>query len=231
MPDAASRTSRLVGIPVRVSASVDKHGHKRAAHTRIQQVRMKTEDGRTARFNRALIMATQAHAGQVRKSTDIPYITHPVAVSELIRQYGGDEDQAIAGLLHDVLEDGGPQYREPIKAQFGRRVLGMVEACTDSMPDATGRKPPWKERKVAYLNHLADSPNAALLVSACDKLHNLQAILSDRRAIGDKVFDRFTASKSETLWYYGELVATLADRVPANLAQALRASLKELQAA
>lgn len=184
-----------------------------------------------SRFDQALQLATEAHAGQVRKSTDIPYITHPVAVSELIRKYGGDEDQAIAGLLHDVLEDGGPQYREPIKAHFGERVLGMVEACTDGVPDATGNKPPWKARKVAYLEHLSESAGDALLVSACDKLHNMQSILSDRRDIGDKVFDRFTASKAETLWYYGELVATLTDRVPANLAHALRAANKELQQA
>lgn len=182
------------------------------------------------RFNQALILATEAHAGQYRKSTDIPYITHPVAVAELIAKFGGDEDQQIAGLLHDVLEDGGPQWEAPIKEQFGARVLSMVQACTDGTPDATGQKAPWRERKEAYLAHLAETPADALLVSACDKLHNLQAILADHKQIGDKVFERFTASKAETQWYYGELVSVLAGRVSPSLASAIKAANKELQA-
>ena len=100
------------------------------------------------RFNQALALATEAHAGQIRKGTKntqgfaVPYITHPVAVAALVVRYGGDEDQAIAALLHDVLEDGGPQWAEPIEAQFGVRVMAMVRSCTDGVPDATGKKPP-----------------------------------------------------------------------------------------
>lgn len=186
------------------------------------------------RFDQALILATEAHAGQIRKGTEnahgfaTPYITHPVAVAALVVRYGGNEDQVIAGLLHDVLEDGGPQWSVPILEQFGERVLSIVEACTDGVPDATGQKPPWKQRKVAYLAHLSDSPDDALLVSACDKLHNLQAIVADVKGIGDAVFDRFTASKAETIWYYVELVLILGDRVPAELAEALTASYQEL---
>jgi (p)ppGpp synthase/HD superfamily hydrolase len=225
-------------LPVAVASSVDRRGHVRRAHTRMQRMLSRARASGVVvskRFDSALSMATQAHAGQIRKGTEneygvaIPYITHPVAVAALIVQHGGDEDQAIAGLLHDVLEDGGPQWREPIFERFGTRVLGMVEACTDGVPDSTGRKPPWKQRKEAYLAHLAEASDDALLVSACDKLHNLQSILADRQAIGDKVFDRFTASKAETLWYYGELVKTLSSRVPKSLGAALESAGKALQ--
>jgi len=186
------------------------------------------------RFNQALLLATQAHGGQIRKGTEnalgiaVPYITHPVAVAALVVRYGGDEDQAIAGLLHDVLEDGGPQWAGPIQSQFGDRVLGMVQACTDGMPDATGQKPPWKERKVAYLAHLAESSGDALLVSACDKLHNLSCIVADVQDIGDAVFERFTASKDQTIWYYTELAGVLTDRVPDRLGKAIQAALRDL---
>lgn len=226
--------SRLIGIPVHVAGSVDKHGNVRHAHTRIQQVKVDSGIGGTARFNQALTMATQAHNGQIRKGTEnaqgiaTPYITHPVAVAALVVRYGGDEDQAIAGLLHDVLEDGGPKWAEPIRAQFGARVLSMVQACTDGVPDATGQKPPWKQRKESYLAHLAESSGDALLVSACDKLHNLSCIVSDLRELGDAVFDRFTASKDQTIWYYTELARVLVGRVPERLGRAIRAELLEL---
>ena len=179
------------------------------------------------RYDNALDLAARAHSGQIRKGTEnalglaVPYITHPVAVSALVVRYGGDEDQAIAALLHDVLEDGGSQWATPIREQFGERVLAMVEACTDGVPDATGQKPPWKSRKEAYLAHLASATDEALLVSACDKLHNLQAIVADVQEIGDKVFERFTASKEETLWYYGELLDVLGPRIEKPLGIAL----------
>jgi (p)ppGpp synthase/HD superfamily hydrolase len=185
-------------------------------------------------FNQALTMATQAHGNQIRKGTEnaqglaVPYITHPVAVAALVVRYGGDEDQAIAGLLHDVLEDGGPQWVEPIQVQFGDRVLSMVQACTDGVPDATGKKPPWKERKVTYLSHLSESSDDALLVSACDKLHNLTSIVADLHEIGDVVFDRFTASKDQTIWYYTELAEVLTGRVPERLERAIQLALLEL---
>lgn len=188
------------------------------------------------RFNQALTMATQAHGNQIRKGTEnaqglaVPYITHPVAVAALVVRYGGDEDQAIAGLLHDVLEDGGPQWAEPIQVQFGDRVLSIVQACTDGVPDAAGKKPPWKERKVAYLSHLSESTNDALLVSACDKLHNLSCIVADLSELGDAVFDRFTASKEQTIWYYTELAGTLTGRVPAPLDRAIQSALLGLRA-
>lgn len=168
----------------------------------------------TEKFSAAVSLAAQAHANQIRKGAGTPYIAHPLGVAALVIEFGGDEDQAIAALLHDVLEDGGPQFAAPIEQQFGARVLGLVEACTDGMPDASGKKAPWKERKLAYLQHLADSPDDALLISASDKLHNARAILDDLRdpGVGLGVFDRFRASRQETLWYYGELARIFSER-------------------
>ena len=157
------------------------------------------------RYTRAVCLAAEAHQGQFRKSTDIPYVTHPVAVAGLVAKYGGDEDQQIAGLLHDVLEDS-PEFGERV-SEFGPRVLDIVKACTDGVPDPTsGQKAPWKERKEAYLLHLREEPDEALLVSACDKLHNLEAILLDLTEIGPLVFARFSAERAQVLWYYSSLI-------------------------
>jgi (p)ppGpp synthase/HD superfamily hydrolase len=164
------------------------------------------------RYTKAVCLAAEAHQGQFRKSTDIPYITHPVAVAGLVAKYGGDEDQQIAGLLHDVLEDAGPEFR-PRVAAFGPRALVIVEACTDGVPDSsTGLKAPWKERKESYLEHLRAESDDALLVSACDKLHNLEAILLDLTEMGHEVFDRFSAEREQVLWYYRSLLEIFDER-------------------
>lgn len=151
----------------------------------------------TPRFTRAIALAARAHEGQARKGTPIPYITHPVAVAGLVAQYGGDEDQQIAALLHDVLEDGGPQYAAEIEKEFGPRVLSIVEGCTDGTPDAAGEKAPWADRKKAYLEHLAAAGEDVWMVSGCDKLSNARAILDDLVAIGPAVFERFTAHSTD----------------------------------
>jgi (p)ppGpp synthase/HD superfamily hydrolase len=158
----------------------------------------------TPRYTQALNLAATAHEGQKRKGTPIPYISHPVAVAALVASYGGDEDQQIAALLHDVLEDAGESWAPRI-AEFGPRVLDIVRACTDGTPDATGGKAPWRERKEAYLAHLSSTPDDALLVSACDKLHNIQAIAHDLANIGPAVFGRFNAGQDQVLWYYSQL--------------------------
>jgi (p)ppGpp synthase/HD superfamily hydrolase len=175
----------------------------------------------TPRFTKAISLAAEAHEGQERKGTGMPYITHPVAVSALVARYGGDEDQQIGALLHDVLEDAGEDWAPRI-AEFGERVLAIVRACTDGTPDAvTGVKAPWRERKEAYLAHLAETPDDALLVSACDKLHNIQAIHLDLTEIGIAVFDRFSADRDSVLWYYRTLAEIFAERkmAPANAIQ------------
>lgn len=195
------------------------------------------------RLAAALALAHDAHRIQKRKGTDIPYIAHPMAVASLVLEYGGSEDQAIAALLHDTVEDGGEAYAGRIGAAFGPGVLAMVRDCTDGSFEqkAAARTPhakyaEWRVRKQAYMQHLratpADSP--ALLVSACDKLHNARAILADLRLLGDALFDRFTGRRDGTLWYYDELSAIFADKgtAPArNLARAVAAMHAEVSRA
>lgn len=163
------------------------------------------------RYSKAIALAARAHEGQVRKGTSIPYVTHPVAVAALVAQYGGDEDQQIAALLHDVLEDGGVHFAAEIEAEFGPRVLAIVQGCTDGTPDATGEKAPWQQRKEAYLAHLASAGEDVWMVSGCDKLSNARAILEDLNTVGLAVFDRFTAKKAGTLWYYRALSQVFTD--------------------
>lgn len=179
------------------------------------------------RFNRALQLAMFVHSGQIRKQTHnahdipLPYITHPVTVATLVQRYYGTEDQIIGGLLHDVLEDGGAQWAGPIRSEFGEGVLQIVEFCTDGIPDASGTKAPWEARKQKYLEHLRQSDGPGLLVSACDKLANLEAIVLDLIEHGESVWDRFTATREQSLWYYSELVSAFKTRVPSPLEMAL----------
>ena len=166
----------------------------------------------TSRLAAALALAVTAHDGQVRKGTHIPYVSHPMAVASLALEMGADEDQAIAALLHDVLEDGGAHYAAQIQAQFGSRVLSIVQGCTDGVPDAHGLKPDWWQRKRAYLAHLAQTSDDVLLVSGADKLHNARAINADLAALGPVLFERFTSGRDGTLWYYQSLAEVFAQR-------------------
>jgi (p)ppGpp synthase/HD superfamily hydrolase len=168
------------------------------------------------RYAKALAYAVDAHSGQVRKGTAIPYISHPIAVSALVIEHGGSEGQAIAALLHDVLEDCGAHHRPSIAERFGDEVLSIVEGLTDGLPDANGEKPPWRQRKEAYLAHLATTPSEIVLVSACDKVHNATAIADDHAVIGEKVFERFSQPKAGTVWYYRELARVIAERLGAD---------------
>jgi (p)ppGpp synthase/HD superfamily hydrolase len=174
-------------------------------------------DQYTPRLIQAFQFAAHEHRCQLRKGTQIPYISHLMSVSALVMENGGDEDQAIAGLLHDVIEDADPpssvpQIRKAILDQFGPRVLSLVEGCTDGEPDAGGEKSPWRERKEAYLDHLQHEPEELLLVSCCDKLHNARAILTDTTH-GNVLFDRFTGRQAGTLWYYRTLVTIFEKRL------------------
>ena len=182
----------------------------------------------TERISEALALAVQAHEKQVRKGTSIPYVAHPMGVASIALEFGADEDQAIAALLHDVLEDGGPHYGPVIKERFGERVLTIVEGCTDGVPDASGQKRDWGERKRAYLAHLAEAPVDVLLVSGSDKLHNARAIVSDLLKIGPDVFKRFTAGRDGTLWYYRSL-AEIYIRRKAPMAAMLEAEVATME--
>jgi (p)ppGpp synthase/HD superfamily hydrolase len=181
----------------------------------------------TERISEALALAVQAHEKQVRKGTSIPYVAHPMGVASIALEFGADEDQAIAALLHDVLEDGGPKYGPVIKERFGERVLAIVDGCTDGLPDATGKKADWGERKRAYLEHLLQASDDVLLVSGSDKLHNARAIVSDLLKIGPDVFSRFTAGREGTLWYYRAL-AEIFERRRAPMAAMLTAEVVQM---
>jgi (p)ppGpp synthase/HD superfamily hydrolase len=182
----------------------------------------------TERISEALALAVQAHEKQVRKGTSIPYVAHPMAVASIALEFGADEDQAIAALLHDVLEGGGPQYGPVIKERFGERVLAIVDGCTDGVPDASGQKADWGERKRAYLAHLAQASDDVLLVSGSDKLHNARAIVSDLLKIGPDVFNRFTAGRDGTLWYYRSL-AEIFEQRRAPMAAILAAEVIQIE--
>ena len=146
----------------------------------------------TWRFDTALQFASVLHPEQSRKGGHIPYIAHLMSVCALVLEAGGNEDQAIAALLHDAVEDrGGRSTLETIRQMFGDRVANAVESCSDSMATNPDKKLPWRERKVKYLEHLRTASGDALLVSAADKLHNARAILSDYRKLGDDLWLRF----------------------------------------
>ena len=156
------------------------------------------------RMSEAMAAAAQIHATQVRKGTAIPYLSHLLGTCSIALDYGADEDETIAALLHDAIEDGEPT--EAARAtvwSFGPEVGRIVEGCTDA---DTHPKPPWRRRKEEYLSSLATKDHSTLLVSASDKLHNARSIVRDLRGIGDRVWGRFSASKGETLWYYRSLV-------------------------
>ena len=159
------------------------------------------------RFLEALEAAAVMFAATRRKKTKIPYVAHLLGVCAIVLEHGGTEDEAIAALLHDTLEDITPtkRARRTVRA-FGDDVYGIVLGCTDGTPDRKGRKAPWRERKEAYVAGLGHEPRSVLLVSAADKLHNARAIVADLRAVGDKVWKRFNAPKEDILWYYGALV-------------------------
>lgn len=156
------------------------------------------------RFEEALVFASQLHAAQHRKGTTIPYVSHLLAVASIVLEHGGDEDQAVAALLHDAVEDqGGAKTREEIRRRFGDGVAAIIDGCTEA---EVVPKPPWKERKEQYVAQIRGASFPVLLVSAADKLHNARSILADLSALGDGLWSRFNGGKEGTLWYYTSLV-------------------------
>ncbi len=188
----------------------------------------------TPRFTRALAYAARVHAGQTRKGKPTPYLAHLLAVAALVLEHGGSEEQAVAALLHDAAEDHGglPRLRD-IRRRFGRGVERIVESCSDSLAPAGGAKEDWRVRKERYLRHLRSAPQAALLVSAADKLHNAREILADVRAGGAHVFRRFRGGREGTLWYYRALARAQGARPGAHrpLVRDLHATVLALERA
>lgn len=158
----------------------------------------------THRFVQAMQYTFHLHARQTRKGTTIPYIAHLLGVTALVLEDGGNEDEAIAALLHDAVEDqGGWETLGQIRLRFGEQVAEIVEGCTDAFETP---KPPWRQRKEDYINHLKTATPATRRVSLADKLHNARSILANLRTDGESTWRRFNGGREGTLWYYRTLL-------------------------
>jgi (p)ppGpp synthase/HD superfamily hydrolase len=180
-------------------------------------------------LQRAFGYAAEKHRGQTRKQTTAPYLSHLMAVASLVLEAGGDEDMAMAALLHDVVEDCGgmPRLRE-VRKQFGPRVAKIVQGCTDSFGEP---KPEWIERKKDYLREVQHADAETRLVSASDKLHNVRTILADYRQDGETIWARFSGKKEGTLWYYRALSDEYQRRNPNRITRELAIAVGELERA
>jgi (p)ppGpp synthase/HD superfamily hydrolase len=201
-------------------------------------------ENKVNRFSSALSFAAQLHRNQFRKATGIPYISHLIAVAALVMEDGGSEDEAIAALLHDAIEDQGDTYtggrvrlREVIRLEFGQEVLDIINGCTDDEGhqkeglSGTDEAAAWRMRKEAYIGHLREERNPSVLrVSCADKLHNSRTILADYRNLGECIWNRFrTKSGDDQVWCYRELAKAFAER-GGRLSEQLTATVSELEA-
>ena len=183
------------------------------------------KSGLSSRFDEALAYASRIHSGQIRKGTGTPYIAHVLGVTALVIEDGGDEDEAIAALLHDAIEDRGAALRDEIRTLFGERVLAIVDGCTDS---DTFPKPPWKQRKDRYLASLGVASPEVLRISAADKLHNVRSLLFAYRQRGEALWYLFNGQKEGTLWYYNEVSTILKARSNSRLTEELRLAVADM---
>jgi (p)ppGpp synthase/HD superfamily hydrolase len=185
----------------------------------------------TERFLAAIALAEKVHGRTRRPGTEIPYLAHLLVVAGLVLEDGGDEDQAIAAMLHDSVEDGGGRpLLEQIRRRFGERVAEIVEHLSDSIE--TDPDEPWVTRKRRYLEGLeACEDEAVLRVGVADKVDNVRAIVREYRVAGDVLWGRFAEKTAEEqLWYYGRLVELFEERRPGPLTDALRSAVAELTA-
>lgn len=182
------------------------------------------------RYFAALAYASGWHAGQAQAGTTVPYVSHLLGVSALVIEALGDEDQAIAALLHDAVEDcGGAPRLVEIEEMFGPRVAGIVLACSDSVVSDPAQKAPWRERKEDYIRHLHDVSSDVILVSCADKLHNARSIWTDVQRDGVEYMEKFNGSRSDIAWYYTSLLAAFELRgAPADLLIPLREVVHKL---
>lgn len=168
----------------------------------------------TDRYHQAMVYAARLHRDQRRKSTDVPYMSHLLAVSGLVLEFGGTEDEAIAGLLHDALEDQSERTSyQQIEAEFGTEVARIVLECSEA-GELTATS--WRQRKLDYLAHLQRADRSVLRVALADKLHNARSIVTDLRVLGAALWDRFNAGRADHLWCYGELAVVFRERWPGD---------------
>lgn len=173
---------------------------------------MATESGYSARYEQALRLATVAHRHQNRKGGDLPYITHPVHVSVILLRYGFPADVAIAGLLHDVVEDQGVDLAQ-IEEIFGAYVAELVAALSERKTDAQGKQRPWEVRKQEALEHMRLGSPQVAAVKAADVLHNARATALDARQDGPGVWQRFTRGPVALLEHYCQIVEIARERL------------------
>ncbi len=181
----------------------------------------------SSRFDEALAFAVDLHREQPRKGTGVPYVSHLLSVAALVLEHGGSEDQAIAALLHDAVEDqGGRPTAERIRERFGDLVAEIVDGCTDT---DVSPKPPWRLRKEAYVARVRNEPAHVRLVSAADKLHNARTMVTDLRIHGPELWGRFNAGRDETLWYLESLVAAFREAGSMPIVEELARTVAELR--
>ena len=182
----------------------------------------------STKFDDALAFAVDLHREQPRKGTGVPYVSHLLSVAALVLEHGGSEDQAIAALLHDAVEDqGGRPTAERIRERFGDLVAEIVDGCTDT---DVSPKPPWRLRKEAYVARVRNEPAHVRLVSAADKLHNARTMVTDLRIHGPALWGRFNAGRDETLWYLESLVAAFREAGTTPIVEELARTVAELRA-
>ncbi|MBW3537169.1 MAG: HD domain-containing protein [Actinobacteria bacterium] len=183
-------------------------------------------------IERAWALSAELHRDQFRKARNVPYVSHLWSVAALVLEHGGDDRQVAAALLHDAAEDqGGIAVLERIASELGDDVAGLVRLLSDSLADTTSGedKERWDERKQRYIDGIGEADDRVLLISACDKLHNLRSLLTDHRELGDTVWSHFTKSDpSVHVWYYGSLVAAFRGRIPPALEADLELVLAQL---
>jgi len=179
------------------------------------------------RFTEALIYATRLHTRQTRKRSSVPYIAHLLGVTALVLEDGGDEDETIAALLHDAVEDqGGLDTLAEIKEKFGEKVATIVLEVSDSTSQP---KPPWKERKVAYIESIRGASPSAIRVSLADKVYNARSILRDLHLEGEHAWDKFNGGKQGTIWYYEQLLIEFSRCSSSPLLLELEHSIREIK--
>ena len=185
------------------------------------------------RFQRALVLAARWHRLQARKSTYTPYVGHLLAVCDLVMSAGGDEDECIAALLHDAVEDqGGAPRLEEIRREFGERVGEIVAEVTEpgTTELVTARKPPWEERKRGYLDRISVASPAAVLVSICDKTYNVRSMIDNIEEHGELGWSIYTGGPARQLWFYRSLATIYEERMPGRMASRFRALTRQLAA-
>lgn len=181
----------------------------------------------TKRFAEALVYANDLHREQARKGSGVPYISHLLAVCALTLEYGGGEDEAIAALLHDAIEDqGGAAARAEILRRFGPRVTEIVEGCSEA---EHWPMPPWRERREEFVKQVRAASAPVRLVSACDKVHNARSLVMDYRIYGEDLWRRFTGGRDGTLWYYRAMVEALSASGTSPVVEELNRVVTELE--